>query len=170
MTTQTFPMTLDKIHRWATCIVLGGVGVALTVGTVTSGGLPLPARLVAALTFLVLVTAFMLAPRALEIADGTLWIRRRLFAPFAVPLTDISGVQHGPVFERGAVRIFGVGYFFGSYGLFWMRGFGRFRFWATRRGPYVTVRRNQGLPMVLTPDDPERFKSALERCLSSRSR
>ena len=53
-------------------------------------------------------------------------------------------------------------------GLFSARDLGRFQLYATRRGPYVALRRKDGLPVVVTPDDPEHFRAMLARRLGGR--
>jgi hypothetical protein len=67
------------------------------------------------------------------------------------------------------VRLFGVGGFFGSYGLFWARGLGRFRAYATQSAPGVLVRRSGALPLIVTPDDADGFRAALRHACGQRS-
>jgi hypothetical protein len=55
------------------------------------------------------------------------------------------------------LRVGGVGGLFGYFGFYWGRGVGRMRAYLTRRDHLVLVRRKQGLPLLLAPDDLEGF-------------
>jgi hypothetical protein len=79
---------------------------------------------------------------------------RRFFPPLRFALSEIESAS--PLDSAGTrvIRVFGVGGFFGSYGLFSSDKLGRFRAYATRRGQAVLVKRKSGLlPIVITPDD-----------------
>ena len=150
------PMTLDWRQRWLTLIV----SVAITGGLLApSLWLPVVGRrlLLTPLglaVVLVLLLAWAMAPVALVVEAGELRVERRAWKPLRLPLSTVAAVSLLDAPVRGAIRLFGVGGFFGSYGVFWSRALGRFRLYATRSGPGILVRRSGGsLPIVLTPND-----------------
>jgi hypothetical protein len=156
-------MTLDPSNRRLTLLVLGlmaaviGVQAAACRGAVAwipwlTGGVLLPT----------LGSAWALAPVAVEVDGGELRVVRRMWRPFSVALTEIERVEVAPaVTLTSAVRVFGVGGFFGVYGLLWVRGVGRVRAFLTRRGAGLRVRRRGALPLLLSPDDPDATAAAL---------
>jgi hypothetical protein len=96
---------------------------------------------------------------------GALRVRRRAWRDLVVPLGDIASVEAGPDLRRTvALRLFGVGGFFGTYGLLWIRGLGRLRGYMTRIDGSLLIRRHGALPVLVTPDDP----AALLRALRAR--
>jgi hypothetical protein len=108
--------------------------------------------------------SFMMAPRALVVEAGELRIQRRLWAPLRVPLADVDSAAPLGSLGAGVLRLFGVGGFFGSYGLFWSAKLGRFRLYATRSGQAVLLTRKGGLlPLVMTPDDVAGAIDAIDR-------
>jgi hypothetical protein len=86
-------------------------------------------------------------------------IERRAWPALRLPLTSIEKAEHLETIGGGTLRLFGVGGFFGSYGLFSNRELGRFRLYSTQRGKALLVRRHDALPLVITPDD---LKGSLE--------
>jgi Bacterial PH domain len=145
------PMTLDRMHRILTVLV-GAICLFAIVTTLSVR------RLVGIETFALLVIvlglAWAMSPRELVIDDREVRIVRRAWWPLRVPLDVVSGAAPLDRFGGGAIRLFGVGGFFGSYGLFTSSGLGRFRLYSTRRGQALILRRSDdALPIVLTPDD-----------------
>lgn len=144
------PLTLDRANRVLTVVVVAilvpVLGFAVVAGR--HGGIA-----VAALLGGVLLVAWAMGPSEVVVEDGELRIERRAWAPVRIPLSEVESAA--PVTRLGGklLRLFGVGGFFGSYGLFWCDSLGRFRLYATRRGQAVLVRRRGALPLVLTPDD-----------------
>ena len=156
-----FPMSLDGLNQGITWFVVG-ILTLVTGGLVASPacGAALP---VLGLVVIGLAAAWAFAPTALEIDGGALRICRRAWRPVEVPLMSIATVETTPPTLGCGVRLFGVGGFFGSYGLFWTRNLGRFLAYVTRRGPSVLVRRRGALPVLVTPDDPETFIRTLRQ-------
>jgi hypothetical protein len=144
-------MTLDRANRILTFVVSAVVlfaAVWVLAARPRFGGLPL------ALTGAVLLCAWAMSPRALIVDAGELQIVRRAWPSLRVPLAEIATAEPLDRLGAGTLRLFGVGGFFGSYGLFANAALGRFRLYATRRGPAVLLRRrSRQLPLVLTPDD-----------------
>ncbi len=172
---MTFPMTMDRTHRritLAAIVALAGVVAAILAGS-TLPPVPLPVTRYLVPTVLVLVVvpltvAGMMAPRAVELSGSTLRIERRAWQPLVIRLVDVVAVERGP--ELGmfrSLRLAGVGGFFGSYGLFWTRGIGKHRLYATRLGPSVLVRRRTAVPVVIAPDDAESLRAAIAERLGA---
>ena len=141
---------MDAFHLTMTMLAVLVVGVmtGFALALRLKGGLPLVIGI-----GLVLTAAWAMSPCAIAVADGELYVLRRGWTPLHVPLASVERAER---YDRSgvALRLFGVGGFFGSYGLYSASAIGRYRLYATRRGPGVLVRRKGGaLPLVLTPDD-----------------
>jgi hypothetical protein len=144
-------MTLDATQRVLTALVSALVGASIVAAVVsnTRGGV---AGVLLVATALAL--SWAMSPREIVVDGSEIRVLRRAWRPLRVPLTSIASVTS--IDRRGdrALRLFGVGGFFGSYGLFQGKQLGRFRLYATRSGDAVLVRRTgRALPIVLTPDD-----------------
>jgi hypothetical protein len=144
-------MTLDSYQRVMTVIATLLVPLSalalLAVGTYAAAAM---------LLFLAvsLGLAWAMSPRAIAVGDGELRVERRAWAPLRVPLGSIVSASAIDELGPGTIRLFGVGGFFGSYGLFRSSSLGRFRLYATRSARAVLVKRSGGtLPLVITPDD-----------------
>jgi hypothetical protein len=150
------PMTLDRMHRTLTVVVSGACALAAAAslkaiartGSGAFGGIGIVVVLA-----VVLVFAWAMSPRELVVDAGELRVIRRAWPPVRVPLRAVASASPLDRFGGGAIRLFGVGGFFGSYGLFTSKGLGRFHLYSTRRGQAMIVRRRDGIPLVLTPDD-----------------
>lgn len=116
------------------------------------------------LVFLTLAISWAMSPREIVVALGELRIERRAWTPLRVSLASIDSASPLDRLGAGTIRLFGVGGFFGSYGLFQNKALGRFRLYATRSGQAVLVKRTGSeLPIVLTPDDVAGTIGALDR-------
>jgi hypothetical protein len=154
-------MTLGRTQRRLTAFVfavgLGAAGVAGALGR-PIGLLP------ATLLVCALGLSWAMAPRAIAVAGGELLVERRAWPALRLPLAAVASAA--PIDRVGGrvIRLFGVGGFFGSYGLFSSDTLGRFRLYATRSGQAVQIRRNDGgLPLVVTPDDVAGTIAAIDR-------
>jgi hypothetical protein len=137
----------------AVAIILAGV-VALQF-VLCRGAVAWVPWLTLALLFAVGVPAWALSPTAVELDGGVLRVRRRRWRAFDIPVADVTRVEPGPdVRLSTALRLFGVGGFFGTYGLLWVRGIGKLRGYVTRGVPGVLIHRASALPVLVTPDDP----------------
>jgi hypothetical protein len=166
---KRFKMTSDRFHFWVPValvpillVQLGGVFWATprlaqpVVGQVVSG--------VVVVVFLLLVVTTLLTPTAVRLSHDALFVERLLWPAFRVPLSELTGVEVGPVSKvlSGDVgRVAGVGGWFWSGGLFRAKGVGLVRAWLRRLGPTVVVRRAHGLPLLFGNDDPEGLRAAL---------
>jgi Mn2+/Fe2+ NRAMP family transporter len=144
------PMTLDRTHKnltLACCALVAAVSVLVVVSRQPVG------MLIAALIVVVLAIAWAFAPTAVVVGDRDFLIERRAWRPLRIPLASIEHAETIVRTRRG-LRLFGVGGFFGTYGLYWSEVLGRHRMYATRAGGImVVVRRRDGLPILVTPDD-----------------
>jgi hypothetical protein len=177
---MTFSMSLDRVHRWTTIfvfvlILLVAVPVLISINAVHTARVAEMARMsglgVLCLVVVALLVAAAMAPRSVELTGGTLRIQRRSWKAFEIRLADISSVEKGP--QIGAfrsLRLGGTGGFFGSYGLFWTKGLGTYRLYATRLGPSVLLRRKNGLPVVIAPDDAEQLRAAIAEAVGHGAR
>jgi hypothetical protein len=149
------PMSLDRTHRTLT-IAVGAIIAASFFALSASPQLGLFRNTMVGLLAGVLIVCWAMSPRALVVDSGELRIERRAWRPVRIPLAAVASAAPLEGVGLGTVRVFGVGGFFGSYGLFYNTVLGRFRMYATRRGQAVIVRRRADeLPLVITPDDVE---------------
>jgi hypothetical protein len=145
------PLSLDRTHRILTLVSFAIVALVLVIALSTGRNEPV---VIVAIVTVALGLAWAMSPCALVIDGGEMRIERRAWRPLRVPLASIASAAPIGTIGKRALRLWGVGGFFGSYGLFWSDALGRFRLYGTRRGQAVLVRRNDGrLPLVLTPDD-----------------
>jgi hypothetical protein len=147
------PMSLDRTHRTLT-IAVAALGAASLLALSASPQLGLFRNTVIGVLAAVLLVCWAMSPRALVVDSGELRVERRAWRPLRVPLASVSSAAPLEGVGLGTIRVFGVGGFFGSYGLFYNAVLGRFRMYATRRGQAMIVRRTgDALPLVITPDD-----------------
>jgi hypothetical protein len=155
------PMTLDRRQRTMTAVVGLLLAVSFAVVTVTGAHVGFG---VFALLGVVLAVSWAMSPVALVVDGGELRVERRAWRPLRVPLASVASAAPLERLGAGTLRVFGVGGFFGSYGLHSNGDLGRFRLYATRSGQAVVVRRTGGdLPIVLTPDDVAGAIGAIDR-------
>jgi hypothetical protein len=127
-------------------------------------GLLVPIALAVVLAlFLLLCYAFQ--PRAYELSNDQLIVRRRLWRALHLPLSQISGasVATGMAdLPRYGLRFaFNAG-IFGYQGPFRLDPYGEVFFIATNRLRLVSVARHQARsPLILSPERPQAFVTAL---------
>ena len=158
---QTFPMTRDRFHL-LTPLIVSPLLLAALAGTRRAP----PGWLGPAGTLLVgagLGITGLMAPRAVRLTPEALVIERFCWPAFRVPLSSLERVSRGPdaKLAGGVLRIAGVGGWFWSGGLFWVKGVGKVRAWLTRLGPTVLLTRKAGLPILLGVDDADGLLDAL---------
>jgi hypothetical protein len=148
------PMTLDR-KNVALTVLVGGILVVLLAVVLAARARLGPGALAGLFVPGVAVAlGWAMSPTALVIDGGELRVERRAWRPLRVSMASVASASPMPSLGRGTLRVFGVGGFFGSYGLFHNGSLGRFRLYATRTGQAVLVKRTGNeLPLVLTPDD-----------------
>jgi hypothetical protein len=159
-----FGATWDRTLKIATALSSALLLVVAAVVLWVVGGAGLPALALPVLLLALVITpaaTWALAPRAFEVDREAVRVLRNAWAPVVLPLRSIASAELLPAEGfRGVRRLVGCGGMFGYYGLFWSRGLGRFRLYATRRRELVQLRAG-GVTYVLGPDRPERFLETL---------
>ncbi len=159
------PMTLDGANRAATTAI-GGLAVAGAIASLvyaSSAGASIGSRASPLVIVFVMAWAWAWSPRELVVDEDEIRVMRRAATARRFPISSVTAASPIEPIGPGVVRVFGVGGFFGSYGLFWSRPLGRFHAYATRRGPAMIVHLRDRLPVVLTPDDVPGAIAAIER-------
>ena len=162
---RRFPMSLDRANRAITLAVLFVCGAVLGLQVVLCRP---PVQWIPILTAILLLptlaVCWALAPTGIAVDGSALCIERRGWRALEIPLGEIAALESAPaVRPLGTVRLFGVGGFFGTFGLMWSRSLGRFRAYATQNAPSLLVRRRGALPLLVTPDDPQALMAALRQ-------
>jgi Bacterial PH domain len=145
-------MTLDSRQRTTTAIACGVlVVVSIVVPLAVRSAVALVAPVFA---LVVLGISWAMSPLEIVVAQGELRVERRAWSPARFPLASVAQASAVDALGPGALRVFGVGGFFGSYGLFRSERLGNFRMYATHSGQAVLVTlKGSELPLVITPDD-----------------
>jgi hypothetical protein len=141
-----------------TVIAVAGMFVMpprLLLARCTMLGLPIG---VLAISFLGMVSGYTLTATQLEV-ERPLW--NTVF-----PLARLLSVAGDHEVFKGSVRVFGNGGIFSFTGLFWKRGLGFYRAFATDPGRAVVLKFRKRI-IVVTPDDPQHFIVRLRTHLAS---
>lgn len=78
------------------------------------------------------------------------------------PIADIASVDYPAGSPPGAAfGLWRVEGFYGAWGLYWNRAWGRFRHYVTDDAHRIEVRLKTGMRIILSPDDPEAFVADL---------
>jgi hypothetical protein len=111
--------------------------------------------------------AFLWSPLGYEIGEGALVVRRPT-GRVRIPLGDIREVRasHADDFT-GCIRLWGSGGLFGYFGLYRTSKLGKSWWYCTSRENMVIVR-TETQTLVLSPDDPEAFLTAVGHTASPR--
>ncbi len=114
--------------------------------------------LVPALVAAIFGASWAFAPRDVRVGAGAVVIERHWVGPIEIPLEEVrSASPLPPGAFRGICRVAGTaGFGHIAYGRFRSDMLGSFRMYAWRPGPYVLLHTASG-PIVVTPDDPDRF-------------
>lgn len=100
------------------------------------------------------LTAWFFSPQAYEVRDGALMILRPV-GPVVIPLEEIESVQvAAPEDISWAVRAFGSGGFFGSYGKYWRTDLGFVTYYLRNRENPIILQTTTRGQIVLSPDHP----------------
>jgi hypothetical protein len=170
-----FPMSLSRPIHVITGLSLLGAGAVSFVAATQLHAPPAVAALpvvVAVLVVAVVALAVLWAPRAVRLHDDAVIIERLASAEVRLPLAEVTSVEPGPALQPfgGRVwRVAGNGGVMGFTGLFFVRGVGLVRCWATRLGtPTVLLRRSAGRPVLLGVDEAPALLDALRQRLARR--
>ena len=162
---RRFPMSLDTGNRLITLAVLFVCGAVLGLQVMLCRP---PVQWIPLLTAIVLLptlgVCWALAPTGVAVDGSALRIERRAWRALEIPLGEIAALESAPAVRAlRTVRVFGVGGFFGTFGLMWSRPLGRFWAYATRSAPSLLLRRRGAFPVLVTPDDPQALLLALRQ-------
>lgn len=123
-------------------------------------GLHVGAVATTSLVVLSALAAWAMSPIAAELTGEGLLIHRRRFPPKRFVTADIVGIEEAP--QRLGLRAAGVGGFFGCFGLYWVGELGFYWLYTARlkASAGALLRRREGKPLVVIPDDGAAFVEA----------
>ncbi len=167
-----------SVYRASADLFVGGLTaglvVILAIAVVSMGVafVALPNTLVRAFTaFGILICvaipvgAYLWGPRGYEITSTTLVVKRPI-GNVDIPLSTVRGVRTSDRFMGLSLKTFpgGNSGLFGMYGTFYSSDLGHFRMYSQRASKLVILE-TTGQPVVISPDDRERFISDLQERL-----
>lgn len=100
--------------------------------------------------------------RGYEVTPDALWVRRPGWKS-RIPIEGLVSADPDPGAMTRTVRTFGNGGLFCFAGAFWNRKIGHYRAFATDPHRSVVLRFAHRRPVVVTPEDPAAFASAIRR-------
>lgn len=153
--------------RWITMALLLLPAVLVGAGAISGAGYVL-FPVTAVVVLLYLGTWCLLRPRRFELAETELRLRfpcRTMSIPkMAIRSARLlSGSELRK--ELGLTVRVGAGGLWGAFGWLWSRKLGWLELYISRQDRFVWISRIDGVPLLLTPEDPERFKEALTQDL-----
>lgn len=167
--TAHFPCPLGTREKLSTLIVGYGVGIGipLILGIVFSTAFHHTAALVFPLVFAaVLLVCYLLHPTALVVAPEGLTVARRMM-PYFIPMERLEAVAYPASrptgFTVGLARVVGI---YGTFGIFWNRGWGVFRVFITDQSRQVELVLDGDSHVIVSPADPAGFVSAVRAAAS----
>jgi hypothetical protein len=167
-------MALEFRAPWSRSLRLASVFAVVVLTAVAAAGiLVMPERFLLARCMMVVLPVGILASAFFSIVSGYTLTATQLeverpFWSTAFPLAQLLSVAgDAEVFER-SLRLFGNGGIFSFTGLFWKKGLGRYRAFATDPGRAVILKFTKRT-IVVTPDDPQRFIVRVRTHLANRA-
>lgn len=114
---------------------------------------------------LILGAAFLFAPKYYIIGEGKISIKRYL-GKTSINISDVADIRAIDGSQlKYAIRTFGVGGFFGYYGLYWSKSLGSFKAYITDRNNCVLLQTRQGKRFVLSPDNRLEFVEMIKAAM-----
>jgi len=166
-------MALEFRAPWSRSLKVASVfAVMVFVAVAAAGILVMPARFLLARCMMVGLPVGILAIAFFSIVSGytlthTQFEVERPFWRTAFPLAQLLSVAGDAEVFKGSVRLFGNGGIFSFTGLFWKKGLGCYRAFATDPGRAVILK-FQKRTIVVTPDDTQRFIVRVRTHLANR--
>lgn len=164
---RVFEASMSRVILWVsafacTILVVGGV---VAIGVAFQAAVPMPARMTGLIGGILIISVVpavaAFAPRRYVVCAGDLVIVR-LISRISIARANIVEARRIDLKDLGfTIRTAGSGGLFGVFGYFWSRNIGNFHAYATRQNNYVLVRLGSGMPIVLSPDDPDGLVAAL---------
>ncbi len=138
-------------------VMLVGVAVLLGVACwfIPYWSVRIPLGLSIVLCLSILVGTYLYSPRAYRIEKSAVVIERPI-GDVSIPFTSVRSVTPMDECLGGSWKTLGNSGLFGIYGRFYNKTLGHFRMYAQRTGAAVLLRTDRE-PIVVTPDDRERF-------------
>jgi len=149
---------------WSRALILSSVSFTALL-LLTSFLVPSPYSL---LPVLLLVLVLFFSVRGYSIMKGKLYVHRLGWSN-SFALSDLVNLQIDPHLMNGSIRVFGIGGLFGTIGLFKNSIIGLYRAYVTDSGNAVMLQFKGQKSIVISPDDPENFKRAIENTLKESS-
>lgn len=154
-----FAASMDRLHRVSTALALTSLIVALAV-LIYQGSLASHAGQTAmffgfaGVLIVMALSLWLFAPLSYDVTSGAVIIRRWVYDVRIA----MDQIQSARVVElHGVMRTCGVGGFLGSWGWFRSRELPQFFACVRHRRPLVCLELDGAAPVVLSPDDAERF-------------
>ncbi len=95
--------------------------------------------------------------RQFSLARETITIERGV-GDVIIPIARIQKISRLAAWPRGiTLRLFGIGGFYGSQGIFWNKTFGRFYLYLTDSKHMIEIIEKNGRRTIISPDTPEQF-------------
>lgn len=162
-----FSSTIDKMSVILTWSVVGLIFIISAVtwfAYIKSGKEPmvLIGVFFGPLLLLVLMSAlYVLKTDSISVSDSGITIDRKAF-PVQIAYDEIKNIRAAQDGEmKGAIRTFGNGGVFGYTGPFYNKKLGSMTWYCTQRKNYIIIDRTNNKRLIITPDDPAGFISAV---------
>jgi hypothetical protein len=155
-------MALEFGAPWSRSLKAASLLAVVMLAVLAAAGMfVMPARMLLArcvmigLPIIVLAIAFLSSVSGYKLTATQLEVERPLWNT-AFPLAQLLSVAGNEDVFKGSIRLFGNGGIFSFTGLFWKRGLGCYRAFATDPGRAVVLKFRHRI-IVITPDDPQHF-------------
>ncbi len=107
-----------------------------------------------------ILLCFVLSVQGYSIKEGSLLVHRTGWSN-RFPLSEIQELKIDPNITMGSIRLWGIGGFFSSVGLFRNNILGRYSAYLTDESRALMIR-IKGKTIVITPDDPSEMLRSIE--------
>ncbi|MFT4092142.1 MAG: PH domain-containing protein [Niabella sp.] len=153
--------TFTKIITPSVTGIMMAIGISLH--TITPGA----AKQTGYFTIAALLATFLIslayAPKSYSVDEGCIYINRILLPPVIIKIENI--LSAAPVSRqslRGSIRVFGAGGFFGYFGKFANKSYGKMTWYATNLQNAVLIKTQDNKKYVITPDNRDVFLNAIK--------
>jgi hypothetical protein len=148
------PLVVMTVACAAICLFLPVLGVTIILGKITAAS-PWTGWTLIAVPLLTVAVSAAFMVRGYVLTDASLIIKR-LGWESRLDLSRLISATVDPDAFHGSIRLFGNGGFFSFTGWFRNKKLGVYRAFATDAKRAVVLRFS-GKPIVITPDDPQKF-------------
>lgn len=163
MTKKIFTLSYSQLHLFSTLFICSLPFIFIIIAF-TTGEREILFGFVIVLG--IIGVCYLFAPQHYEVDDSGLLIWR--YGPkIFIPKEKILDVR--PVTLKFAIRTFGTGGLFGSYGWFYASNIGKFRAYITRSDRHVLLELAGEAPLLVSPDDPDEFLKNIQEIMNERT-